>query len=406
MRAAEEFDCRNRRRILNQQPDNETVSLAPPSDSLGFVWRIHSSHALHSSCPATCSSPGDRYAVPTTHEIEVPRPCSSAAATVARSSSVGSAPLMLARLASESLVQLQQQQQQQDPTPALTCELTPTLVHGGVLRYQLSDAVWANGPLPAPALPAAPIVELHERTTPALRPVPPTSSLDSSVSSCSGSAHSYQRHTRPQCHYQHPLEEGSLRPPASPASGSLLSASTSHSPSSSSSPPSSPSSSESASPSSSPPPPPPRESEGELTTATFKPISYKASKRQMAQLLKPILTPLKERRCRRSTLPQQATEVLFRWLGKHAHRPYPCEREKNALMKEAGISRVQVLHRLGNAGPTTSSFLTRVAQLNNWFINARRRILKPYFEDDEDEADEHQQQHQQLSEHHEHPPRT
>ena len=56
-----------------------------------------------------------------------------------------------------------------------------------------------------------------------------------------------------------------------------------------------------------------------------------------------------------SKLPDAATNALKSWLFQHASRPYPSEEEKKQLSCMTGLS---------------------IVQINNWFGNARRRILK------------------------------
>jgi len=64
-------------------------------------------------------------------------------------------------------------------------------------------------------------------------------------------------------------------------------------------------------------------------------------------------TPHKKRR---GNLPKVATNLLKKWLFDHLYHPYPTEEEKSALSLQTGTS---------------------LNQINNWFINARRRILNP-----------------------------
>ncbi|XP_041373353.1 homeobox protein PKNOX2-like [Gigantopelta aegis] len=59
---------------------------------------------------------------------------------------------------------------------------------------------------------------------------------------------------------------------------------------------------------------------------------------------------------KRGVLPKQATQVMKSWLFQHIVHPYPTEDEKRQI-----------------AGKTNLTLL----QVNNWFINARRRILQP-----------------------------
>ncbi|EGC31601.1 hypothetical protein DICPUDRAFT_39700 [Dictyostelium purpureum] len=60
------------------------------------------------------------------------------------------------------------------------------------------------------------------------------------------------------------------------------------------------------------------------------------------------------KRKKRGKLPGEATSILKKWLFEHNMHPYPTEEEKVAL-----------------ANSTSLSF----NQINNWFTNARRRIL-------------------------------
>lgn len=59
---------------------------------------------------------------------------------------------------------------------------------------------------------------------------------------------------------------------------------------------------------------------------------------------------------KRGTLPKQATNVLKAWLFQHLVHPYPSEDEKKQLAQQTNLS---------------------ILQVNNWFINARRRIIQP-----------------------------
>ncbi|VDN51608.1 unnamed protein product [Dracunculus medinensis] len=57
---------------------------------------------------------------------------------------------------------------------------------------------------------------------------------------------------------------------------------------------------------------------------------------------------------KKTHLPPKAIEKLKTWLFLHALHPYPSENEKELLAKETGL---------------------QLGQVNNWFTNARRRIL-------------------------------
>eukprot|EP01130_Rhizamoeba_saxonica_P018386 TRINITY_DN9177_c0_g1_i1.p1 TRINITY_DN9177_c0_g1~~TRINITY_DN9177_c0_g1_i1.p1 ORF type:complete len:252 (+),score=41.97 TRINITY_DN9177_c0_g1_i1:63-818(+) len=58
---------------------------------------------------------------------------------------------------------------------------------------------------------------------------------------------------------------------------------------------------------------------------------------------------------RRGHLPEKATNILKNWLFNHEQHPYPTEDEKQMLVKMTDLT---------------------LTQINNWFTNARRRILK------------------------------
>ncbi|CAL1547189.1 unnamed protein product [Lymnaea stagnalis] len=62
---------------------------------------------------------------------------------------------------------------------------------------------------------------------------------------------------------------------------------------------------------------------------------------------------------KRGILPKQATQVMKSWLFQHIVHPYPTEDEKRQIAAQTNLTLLQV---------------------NNWFINARRRILQPMLE--------------------------
>ncbi|XP_048471420.1 homeobox protein PKNOX2 isoform X2 [Rhincodon typus] len=64
----------------------------------------------------------------------------------------------------------------------------------------------------------------------------------------------------------------------------------------------------------------------------------------------------KKSKTKRGVLPKHATNIMRSWLFQHLVHPYPTEDEKRQI-----------------AGQTSLTLL----QVNNWFINARRRILQP-----------------------------
>ncbi|KAJ7416609.1 hypothetical protein BTVI_35145 [Pitangus sulphuratus] len=59
---------------------------------------------------------------------------------------------------------------------------------------------------------------------------------------------------------------------------------------------------------------------------------------------------------KRGVLPKHATNVMRSWLFQHIGHPYPTEDEKKQIAAQTNLTLLQV---------------------NNWFINARRRILQP-----------------------------
>ncbi|KAG7295630.1 hypothetical protein JYU34_021906 [Plutella xylostella] len=59
---------------------------------------------------------------------------------------------------------------------------------------------------------------------------------------------------------------------------------------------------------------------------------------------------------KRGVLPRHATQAMRAWLFQHLVHPYPTEEEKRTLAAQTRLTLLQV---------------------NNWFINARRRILQP-----------------------------
>lgn len=65
---------------------------------------------------------------------------------------------------------------------------------------------------------------------------------------------------------------------------------------------------------------------------------------------------VKKGRQKRGVLPKQATSIMRTWLFAHLVHPYPTEDEKRQIASQTNLTLLQV---------------------NNWFINARRRILQP-----------------------------
>lgn len=63
-----------------------------------------------------------------------------------------------------------------------------------------------------------------------------------------------------------------------------------------------------------------------------------------------------QRKTKRGVLPKRATQVMKSWLFQHIAHPYPTEDEKRQIAAQTNLTLLQV---------------------NNWFINGRRRILQP-----------------------------
>ncbi|XP_028259305.1 homeobox protein Meis1a isoform X2 [Parambassis ranga] len=59
---------------------------------------------------------------------------------------------------------------------------------------------------------------------------------------------------------------------------------------------------------------------------------------------------------KRGVFPKVATNILRAWLFQHLTHPYPSEEQKKQLAQDTGLT---------------------ILQVNNWFINARRRIVQP-----------------------------
>ncbi|XP_014229009.1 homeobox protein homothorax isoform X8 [Trichogramma pretiosum] len=64
----------------------------------------------------------------------------------------------------------------------------------------------------------------------------------------------------------------------------------------------------------------------------------------------------KKNQKKRGIFPKIATNILRAWLFQHLTHPYPSEDQKKALAQDTGLT---------------------ILQVNNWFINARRRIVQP-----------------------------
>ncbi|XP_046847417.1 homeobox protein Meis1-like isoform X3 [Xenia sp. Carnegie-2017] len=64
----------------------------------------------------------------------------------------------------------------------------------------------------------------------------------------------------------------------------------------------------------------------------------------------------KKKQKKRGIFPKAATNIMKAWLFQHLTHPYPSEEQKRTLAQETGLT---------------------ILQVNNWFINARRRIVQP-----------------------------
>ncbi|XP_029661077.1 homeobox protein homothorax isoform X2 [Formica exsecta] len=74
----------------------------------------------------------------------------------------------------------------------------------------------------------------------------------------------------------------------------------------------------------------------------------------------------KKNQKKRGIFPKVATNILRAWLFQHLTHPYPSEDQKKQLAQDTGLT---------------------ILQVNNWFINARRRIVQPMI-DQSNRADE------------------
>ncbi|KAK0527558.1 Homeobox protein tos8 [Tilletia horrida] len=84
---------------------------------------------------------------------------------------------------------------------------------------------------------------------------------------------------------------------------------------------------------------------------------------------------------RRGNYPRSVTEYLKAWLFSHREHPYPTDQEKRELARHTNLT---------------------MTQLNNWLINARRRLLRDHQQQQQQhqQQQDHQQQHQQQHQQH------
>ncbi|XP_072541612.1 homeobox protein PKNOX1.1 [Salminus brasiliensis] len=101
--------------------------------------------------------------------------------------------------------------------------------------------------------------------------------------------------------------------------------------------------------------------EGRVVTQGLSPSSLRIQNSQQLQLqlnqdLSFFSSDDSSPKNKRGVLPKQATNIMRSWLFQHIGHPYPTEEEKKQLASQTNLTLLQV---------------------NNWFINARRRILQP-----------------------------
>ncbi|TNN51662.1 Homeobox protein PKNOX2 [Liparis tanakae] len=98
-------------------------------------------------------------------------------------------------------------------------------------------------------------------------------------------------------------------------------------------------------------------SQGQVLTQALPPGTIQIQNSQVNLDLSSLLdSEDKKSKNKRGVLPKHATNIMRSWLFQHLMHPYPTEDEKRQI-----------------AGQTNLTLL----QVNNWFINARRRILQP-----------------------------
>ncbi|XP_043928170.1 homeobox protein PKNOX1 isoform X2 [Protopterus annectens] len=100
--------------------------------------------------------------------------------------------------------------------------------------------------------------------------------------------------------------------------------------------------------------------QGQVVTQTLSPGTIRIQNSQLQLQLNQDLSILHQddgsSKNKRGVLPKHATNVMRSWLFQHLGHPYPTEDEKKQIATQTNLTLLQV---------------------NNWFINARRRILQP-----------------------------
>ncbi|KAK9536032.1 hypothetical protein VZT92_005852 [Zoarces viviparus] len=98
-------------------------------------------------------------------------------------------------------------------------------------------------------------------------------------------------------------------------------------------------------------------SQGQMLTQALPPGTIQIQNSQVNLDLSSLLdSEDKKSKNKRGVLPKHATNIMRSWLFQHLMHPYPTEDEKRQIAAQTNLTLLQV---------------------NNWFINARRRILQP-----------------------------
>ena len=93
-------------------------------------------------------------------------------------------------------------------------------------------------------------------------------------------------------------------------------------------------------------------SENDANATNRRGVERSSTPRPLVNTIKSSVTGTK-----RSKPSKKTSKILREWLFEHPHHPYPNDDEKDELCLRTNLT---------------------IPQLNNWFINARRRILQPY----------------------------
>uniref|UniRef100_A0A1I8FIA9 Homeobox domain-containing protein n=1 Tax=Macrostomum lignano TaxID=282301 RepID=A0A1I8FIA9_9PLAT len=96
--------------------------------------------------------------------------------------------------------------------------------------------------------------------------------------------------------------------------------------------------------------------ENDETAVTATDLSCDGRRQSQGQQQQQQLDWCSAKRGSRPNLPYSARRTLFHWLATNLHQPYPSEEQKESLARDTQLTKTTV---------------------NNWFINARRRYVKP-----------------------------